>query len=104
MTYSELGYMEVLIIEFRINPCIYYYDVYIEAFTVNVITINAKVDRRKYARIRNLKISKCVIVCRTIPTWTHNDVLTYVRSLRVEVPELWCKWVVIELCLLYYSG
>lgn len=104
MTYSELGYMEVLIIEFRINLCIYYYDVYIEAFTVNVITINAKVDRRKYARIRNLKISKCVIVCRTISTWTHNDVLTYVRSLRVEVPELWCKWVVIELCLLYYCG
>ena len=44
MTYSELSYMEVLIIEFRINLCIYYYDVYIEAFTVNVITINAKVD------------------------------------------------------------
>ena len=47
MTYSELGYMEVLIIEFRINLCIYYYDVYIEAFTVNVITINAKVDGKK---------------------------------------------------------
>ena len=57
MTYSELGYMEVLIIEFRINPCIYYYDVYIEAFTVNVITVNAKVDGSKYARIRSMKKS-----------------------------------------------
>ena len=47
MTYSEHGCMEVLIIEFRINLCIYCYDVYIEAFTVNVITINAKVDGKK---------------------------------------------------------
>ena len=63
MTYSELGYMEVLIIEFRINLCIYYYDVYIEAFTVNVITINAKVDGKKvrtYAMHENIEVRNYV--------------------------------------------
>ena len=47
MTYSELSYMEVLLVELGINLCIYCDDVYIEAYIVNVIAVNTKVDFKK---------------------------------------------------------
>ena len=39
--------MEVVLVELGINLCIYCDDVYIEAFIVNVITVNTKVDQKK---------------------------------------------------------
>ena len=39
--------MEVVLVELGINLCIYCDDVYIEAFIVNVITVNTKVDCKK---------------------------------------------------------
>ena len=57
MTYSELSYMEVVFAELGLNLCIYCDDAYIEAFIVNVIAVNAKVDfKKRMHAFRRMKI------------------------------------------------
>ena len=64
MTYYEHSYMEVVVVdEFGINLCIYCDDVYKEALIVNVITVNAKVDKKKvrtHSKYQNIGVRNCV--------------------------------------------